>query len=54
MACPVMGRSADGPTWFSRFVRNAENVRTFAENTTDFRDFQAEYEGSIPFTRSIP
>src|SRR6266436_6731564 len=22
------------------------------ENTTVFRDFQAEYEGSIPFTRS--
>ena len=24
-----------------------------AENTTVFPDFQAEYEGSIPFTRSI-
>ena len=29
-----------------------ENVRMAAENTTIFLDFQAEYEGSIPFTRS--
>jgi len=26
--------------------------RTAAGNTTRFPDFQAEYEGSIPFTRS--
>jgi hypothetical protein len=32
--------------------QNTENVRTTAENTTRFPDFQAEYEGSIPFTRS--
>jgi hypothetical protein len=24
------------------------------EHATKFHDFQAEYEGSIPFTRSIP
>jgi hypothetical protein len=29
-----------------------ENVRTVLENATRFTDFQAEYEGSIPFTRS--
>jgi len=29
------------------------NVRMTFENTTRFLDFQAEYEGSIPFTRSI-
>jgi hypothetical protein len=28
--------------------QNTENVRTVAENTTVFRGFQAEYEGSIP------
>jgi len=32
--------------------KNAENVRMAAENTTIFLDFQAEYEGSVPFTRS--
>jgi hypothetical protein len=29
-----------------------KNVRTTLEKTARIRDFQAEYEGSIPFTRS--
>ena len=32
--------------------QNAENAGMAAEPITKFRDFQAEYEGSIPFTRS--
>lgn len=31
---------------------NTENVRMAIENTAIFSDFQAEYEDSIPFTRS--
>jgi hypothetical protein len=34
-------------------AKNTENVRTAFENIARFPDFQAEYEGSIPFTRSI-
>jgi hypothetical protein len=29
----------------TQWAKNTENVRTAAENTTIFRDFQAEYEG---------
>jgi hypothetical protein len=30
-----------------------QNVRIANEQVAEFGDFQAEYEGSIPFTRSI-
>ena len=31
-------------------AKKTENIRTAAENNTRFPDFQAEYEGLIPFT----
>lgn len=33
-------------------IPTAENVRKALENIAKFCDLQAEYEGSIPFTRS--
>jgi len=36
----------------SQSLKKLRNVGTALENTAKIRDLQAEYEGSIPFTRS--